>query len=290
MEQDELLTTIGTRVRRLRASRGLTGRALAEASDLSVRFLSQLEAGRANIAVGRLQRVAAALEVSLEALVGETGLAGAGDGPRASLERILAGASDADVARCLRLVEMSLAEDPRAAISLLGMRGAGKSTLGPRLAERLGLPFVELDERIQEAAGLALTEIFAIHGEAYYRRLEGRCLAELFGEGVRRVIELPGGIVQNADAFGLALRHGTTIWLSATPEDHMQRVLAQGDTRPVADRDDAMAELRAILETRLPMYARASVTVDTSGRDADDVLDATLSELAAHGWVGNDAA
>ncbi len=288
MEQAELLTTIGARVRRLRASRGLTGRALAEASDLSVRFLSQLESGRANIAVGRLQRVADALDVSLETLVGEATVAG--DGPRAALQRILAGASEADVARCLRLVEMSLAEDPRAAISLLGMRGAGKSTLGPRLAERLGLPFVELDERIQEAAGLALTEIFAIHGEAYYRRLEGRCLAELFGEGVRRVIELPGGIVQNADAFGLALRHGTTIWLSATPEDHMQRVLAQGDTRPVADRDDAMAELRAILETRLPLYARASITVDTSGHGVDEVLAATVSELAALGWVGNDAA
>lgn len=281
-KRDPLLSMIGARVRRLRRARGCTVQALADASGLSARFVSQLEAGDANIAVGRLARVAAALESPLEELVrGEDSVDG---GPRAAIGRILTGRSGAELAGVLRLVEMTFADEDRASVSLLGLRGAGKSSVGVRLAEQLGLEFLELDEAIQDSAGLQLAEIFAIHGEAYYGQLQGRCLARALGEGRRRVIALPGGIVQNEEAFALALRHTTTIWLSAPAEAHMERVLAQGDTRPVADREDAMAELRAILDRRTPMYRRAAITVETSARTIDEVVATALGELGRHGW------
>ena len=233
-------------MRRARTALGMTLRELAEASGLSLRFVSQLEAGEANIAVGRLAAVAAALGLPLSELV---------------------------------------AEDARPqAIALLGLRGAGKSTAGPRVARALGLEFVELDEKIEEAAGLKLSELFALHGEAYYRRLEGRALAELLADGKARVIALPGGVVNNEEAWALARRHCTTVWLRADPEDHMDRVLLQGDRRPMADRPNAMAELRAILAAREPLYAEADLTVDTSPADRAAVAKAVLAALAGRGW------
>ena len=234
-------------MRRARTGLGLTLRELAEASGLSLRFVSQLEAGEANIAIGRLAAVAGALGVPLSELVAED-------------------------------------ERPQA-IALLGLRGAGKSTAGPEVAKALGLEFVELDERIEEAAGLKLAEIFALHGEGYYRRLEGQVLAGLLADGRPRVIALPGGVVNNEDAWALARRHCTTVWLKADPEAHMDRVLLQGDRRPMANRPNAMAELRAILAAREPLYAEADVTVDTSSRGRSAVAKSILAELAARGWA-----
>ena len=275
-----LLATLGSRVRRSRKERGWTLKELASASRLSARFLSQLEAGDANIAVGRLARVAQALEMPLDRLL----VAESTEGPRGAIDRLLAGRPADELARCLRMIELTLGEDRRAAVAFLGLRGAGKSTIGPRVARRLGIPFVELDERIQARAGLGLAEIFSIHGEPYYRRLEGSCLAELLGEGTRRVVELPGGIVRNEDAFDWVLRHSTSVWLTARPEEHMSRVLDQGDTRPVSDRENAMSELREILEARVPQYRRADVTVETSGRTVEATVEETVSALAEHGW------
>jgi XRE family aerobic/anaerobic benzoate catabolism transcriptional regulator len=220
----------------------MTLRELAEASGLSQRFVSQLEAGEANIAIGRLASVAKALDVSLADLVSEE-------------------------------------EERPKRVAMLGLRGAGKSTIGPRLAQALRVPFVELDEKIEEAAGLGLAEIFALHGEAYYRRLEERCLAALLADDGGSVIALPGGIVSSEEAFGLAKRHCTTVWLKAKPEDHMRRVLAQGDRRPMANRPNAMAELRAILAAREPLYAQADITVDTSRHDRDQAVRAILAAL-----------
>jgi len=245
-ETDEVLGRVGGRVRARRAELGITARELAERSSISPRFVSELEAGRANIAIGRLASVARALRVPLAALVAEAD------------DSVGSGA---------------------ATVALLGLRGAGKTTLGRRAAEKQGLPFVELDDVIEEAAGLNLAEIFSLHGESYYRRLEVQCLTELLGNGRASLVALSGGVVQNAEAFELARRRCTTVWLQARPEDHMARVLAQGDRRPISDRADAMAELRAILKGREPLYRLADHRVRTSGLSEDEAVEVLSSLL-----------
>jgi XRE family aerobic/anaerobic benzoate catabolism transcriptional regulator len=277
-----LLGRVATRVRRLRKERGLTARALAELAGVSLRFVAQLEAGQANIAVLRLEGVAHALGVTVAALVAEE--AGPDADGRDRLARLLEGRSPAELERCIAAVEMALGEPRRRGIALLGLRGAGKSTLGPQLARALGIAFVELDDRIEGAAGLSLAELFALHGEAYYRRLETQCLQALLTDGRPFVVALGGGVVQNEDAFRLARTHCTTVWLRARPEDHMGRVLAQGDRRPIAGRGDAMAELQAILAAREPQYRAADLTVDTSHHGAR-TLDALLRTVERAGWA-----
>lgn len=244
-EELEIIRRVGQRVRRTRAARKRTMRELAEMSGVSVRFLSQLEAGEANISIGRLASVAKALGVSIAELVAENTRWGQkGD-----------------------------------SVALLGLRGAGKSTIGPRVAGQLGLEFIELDERIEEAAGMPLAEIFSMHGEGYYRRLELESLDALLGQQRPSVIALSGGIVHNEVAYAAARRRCTTVWLRAKPTDHMQRVIDQGDRRPVANRPDAMEELRAILAAREPLYAMADVTVDTSRLSIDEAVGQVVVEL-----------
>jgi XRE family aerobic/anaerobic benzoate catabolism transcriptional regulator len=246
-----LLADLGARVRRTRTERGWTVREAAERSDLSLRFYGDLEAGRANIAIGRLAGVARALGVPLTSLLSE---------------------------------ETAPKNGGRAAIALLGLRGAGKSTLGKLLARELGLRFVELDDAIAEAAGMSVAEVFALHGEAYYRRLALQALREILGAGRPVVVALPGGIVHDDEAFSLVRSRCTTAWLRARPQDHMDRVVRQGDRRPMADRPDAMAELRAILAAREPLYAQADVTLDTSRRSREAALRALVAGLKREGW------
>lgn len=279
---EPLLVRLAERVRRLRRERGLTARALAERSGLSLRFVAQLEAGQANVSVLRLAALARALGVSAAALIADDA-EGPASGARARLLGLLEGRSEGELERCLGAVELALGASRARGIALLGLRGAGKSTIGPRLAEALGVPFVELDDRIEEAAGLSLTELFALHGEGYYRRLETQCLSALIALGRPFVVALSGGVVQNEEAFRLARAHCTTVWLRARPEDHMQRVLAQGDRRPIAGRADAMAELQAILAAREPQYRQADVTVDTS-HHGPGTLEALLRALERAGW------
>jgi XRE family aerobic/anaerobic benzoate catabolism transcriptional regulator len=244
---EKVIRRVGERVRALRKERGYTVKDLAKRANISPRFYAQLEAGQANIAIGRLALVADALQVSLEALV---------------------------------------AEDQRpTAVALLGLRGGGKSTMGPRLAEALQLEFVELDARIEDEAGLSLTEIFSLHGEDYYRRLETQCLHQLLDSESPAVIALSGGVVHNSDAFERIQRDCSTIWLKANPEDHMQRVIDQGDHRPVADRENAMADLRTLLAQREPLYRQAQITVDTSDLNVDAALSSIAPALTDAGWV-----
>ena len=240
-----LLVGLGRRARELRTERGLTLRELARRSGLSSRFLVQVEGGQGNISVLKLARLAEALGTTASALL-----------------------------------EASDAEDVPPIIALLGLRGAGKSTVGRRLARRLRLPFVELDRRIEESAGLTLAETFALHGEEYYRRLEREALERLLAEGRPVVLATGGGIVASPITYSLLRRRTLTVWLRASPEDHWNRVVQQGDRRPMADHPQAMAELRRLLQSRELLYARAAHTVDTSERDPEGVVEAVAALVA----------
>ncbi len=241
MEVTRLLAALGRRVRQLRGERGFSLKELAARSRLSVRFLGQVEAGNGNISVGKLAALADALSSSPAAL--------------------LAGVDEGGLP----------------VIALLGLRGAGKSTIGRRLARRLRLPFVELDRCVEEAAGLTLSELFALHGEDYYRRLERAALERVLESGEPVVLATGGGIVNSPDTFALLKRRTLTIWLRARPQDHWNRVVRQGDRRPMADRPQAMVELRRILAVREPLYAEAAHTVDTAGLDAEAVTSAAAA-------------
>lgn len=245
MPGDDLLLALGRRVRRLRTERGFSLRELGQRSRLSMRFLGQVEKGEGNISVRKL----AALAKALGSSPGEL-LASAGPG------------------------ELPV-------IALLGLRGAGKSTIGRRLARRLRVPFVELDRRVEEAAGLTLSEIFALHGEDYYRRLEREALEGVLQARRPVVLATGGGIVNSAETYTLLKRHALTLWLRARPQDHWNRVVQQGDRRPMRDRPQAMVELRRILAVREPLYAEAAHTVDTAGRDAEAVASAAAAVVEA---------
>lgn len=228
-EHDLLLGAVGAAVRGLRDQRGWTRRELARRSGVSERFLAELEGGHGNISVARLEDVANALGTT----AGEV-LVSARPGRRARL------------------------------VALLGLRGAGKSTIGKALGQRLHVPFVELDGLVEKEAGLPLNAMFAMHGEAYYRRLAREVLTRLLAETEEAVIATGGGIVTDRDSYKLLQKRARTVWLQATPEDHWQRVLKQGDVRPSAASPHAQEELRALLESREPLYAQAELSVDTS--------------------------
>jgi XRE family aerobic/anaerobic benzoate catabolism transcriptional regulator len=240
---DDILEELGRRVRAARTAKGWTIRELAERSGVSLRFLVQLEAGRANISVKRLAELAAALRSSPAALLSP------GDAP------------------------------PRV-VALLGLRGAGKTTIGRELARRLHVRFVELDRQIEKAADMSLTELFSMYGEQYYRRLEHETLAALLAEPRDMVLAAGGGIVAAPETFALLKKSATTIWLRATPEDHWKRVVRQGDRRPMANHPQAMADLRALLAAREPLYATADRAIDTSGRPVKSVVEEISGGMA----------
>lgn len=265
---DEMLRRVGVRVRALRERKGLTQAALSRRSGVSLRFLADVERGAANASLLRMAELAVALEVSLAELVAT------------------AGPVPDSVARFALLSPGERAERlgrPRQALVFVGMRGAGKSTVGRAVATRMGAPFVEVDEAIEARAMMPLGTLFSEHGVERYRALEAMVVEELLGGGERVVLAAGGSLVTQPELWALVRRQSRTVWLRARPESHLRRVEAQGDSRPTHGRADALAELRRLLAAREPAYAQADLTIDT------DRLDRLETVWAVLGWLGEEA-
>jgi XRE family aerobic/anaerobic benzoate catabolism transcriptional regulator len=280
----DLLEQFGERVKGLRRAKGLSREELARRARISPRFLAEVEAGKGNIALTRLADLCDALETSLAFLAaGLRREVNPPDGRVLQYESILS-----MISRCgpeelveLQLWLSSLAGTQPEVVALIGLRGAGKTTIGRRVAARLQRPFVELDEVIVRRAGMRLQAIFEVHGEEYYRKLEGEALREFLSRREKAVLAIPGGVVTRSDSFELVLRHCTTVWLKARPEDHWNRVLRQ-DPRPMAQYPNAFEHLQSLLRAREPLYSRASHTVDTSAATIEQSVD-RIVEIASEG-------
>lgn len=279
----EFLLALGRRVRETRDRRGLTRKQLARDAGVSERHLAHLEAGEGNVSIVLLRHIASALGLSLPEMLNL--------GAEESVEQRL-------VRRILEQLPRHRLEDVvfrlmrdygqeeaarRNRIALIGLRGAGKTTLGRRLAAELGFRFVELDAEIERETGMPMGEIFALYGQSGYRRIEQRCLRRALDSGERTVLATGGGIVSQTETYDLLLSRCLTIWLRTSPEEHMQRVSAQGDLRPMAGSAEAMEDLRRILAAREPQYLRADHVVDTSGQGEDESFRALRAAVEDRG-------
>ncbi len=282
--KDPFLAALGERTRALRSRRGLTRKGLAKAADVSERHLANVEMGVGNASVQFLRQLAQALNCSLAELVGDET---ASSPEWLMIRELLRGRSEAELLQARgALAAMFGAPASQAArrqrIALIGLRGAGKSTLGRGLAEAWGVPFIELNRSIEALAGCTLPEIHSLYGPAAYRRYEKRAMEEAIQRHPRAVIATPGGIVSDPATFNLLLAHCYTVWVRATPEEHMGRVLAQGDTRPMAGHDgngEAMNDLRRILESRAAFYSKADTVFDTSAMSPQAALASLREQL-----------
>jgi XRE family aerobic/anaerobic benzoate catabolism transcriptional regulator len=270
------LLALGQRMRALRALRGMSRKALAGASGLSERYIAQLESGQGNVSILLLRRIARAMGLPLEECFPEA----TGSSEQPALRDLLRRASP-DQLEAVRRLLTSSHETPHAGrgkrVALIGLRGAGKSTLGRIAAERLGWRFVELNREIERAAGLSVAEILALYGQEGYRRMEHGALSEQIAAPAPLLVATAGGIVSEPASFERLLGAFHTIWLRARPEDHMERVRAQGDLRPMQGDPAAMAELRSILVSREPLYARAHATLETSDRSLEEAAAALVA-------------
>jgi XRE family aerobic/anaerobic benzoate catabolism transcriptional regulator len=275
------LGRLGERVRTIRSRRGMTRKALAKHSDVSERYLAQLEGGTGNCSIVLLRRIARALSVPAAELIDER--------PERAIESLLmlqlidrlTPSQVAEAHDVLRARFGGATEDMRRdRIALIGLRGGGKSTLGRLLAGARGDPFIELDREVEQESGMGLSELFEMFGQPAFRRLERTALEKVLQKNPRFVLATGGGLVAEPGTFELLLASCFTVWVRAAPQDHMSRVTAQGDLRPMAGQARAMDDLVAILESREPLYARADVTLDTTGRTPEQAL-RSLTKLVA---------
>ena len=276
-DEAQYLDALGERVRNLRAQRGMTRKILARDSGVSERYLALLEAGEGNVSVVLLKRIAQALNVPSIELLREEGSASP---ERDQLNHLVARLTPAQLKRATELLQREFHTDVRARaqrIALVGLRGAGKSSIGNLLAKQMKAPFVELDREVEREANTSLNEIFLLYGQAGYRRYERAALERVLAKNERVVIATGGSIVSEPETYELLLASCYTVWLKAAPEEHMARVVAQGDTRPMKGNREAMDDLRRILNTRSALYGRADCSLDTSGR----AIEQSLAELAS---------
>jgi XRE family transcriptional regulator, aerobic/anaerobic benzoate catabolism transcriptional regulator len=283
-EAEELfLSQLGERVRSVRAVRGMSRKVLARESGISERYIAQLESGLGNVSIILLRRVSSAMGARLEDLI-----PGSSAGNDWSVIRDMLSQSSSDkIAQVKRVLSgQSSGENmPAFRFALIGLRGAGKSTLGRMVADRLGWSFVELNKEIELANGLSIAEIFALYGQEGYRRLEQATLRQLIARPGSMILATGGGVVAEPLTFDLVLSSFYTLWLKAKPEEHMQRVRQQGDLRPMGDDRSAMQELRSILQNREPLYARARAQIDTAGKTVEQSVDDLQEMISAHADV-----
>jgi XRE family transcriptional regulator, aerobic/anaerobic benzoate catabolism transcriptional regulator len=281
-EDDErsYLDQLGQRVRGLRAQRGMTRKMLAKDSSVSERYLAQLESGNGNVSILLLRQIAQAIGIGIDALVGEAPSRAV---ETRLLDQLLQRLSPSQFAEAHALLMRSFGltggDERNRRLALIGLRGAGKSTLGRMLAARSGIAFVELDKEIEQRSGMPVAEIIALGGQAMLRRLEKSALEEVASTADRLVLAVGGGIVAEPATYDLLLSRCYTIWLTASPEEHMSRVMAQGDRRPMADNPEAMDDLRRILAERNALYAKADARVDTAGRSLEESLGALVAAV-----------
>ncbi len=286
---EDYLRRLGARVRAARKARGMSRQDLSFDSGVSARYLAQLETGSGNASIIILRQIAKAVGMTVEDL--------AADGEADDL-KLIAAVRNATAVERMHLADMlaevrrkSGAGDPRVRrVALIGLRGAGKSTLGRAVAERLGVPFVELNHAIEAESGLSVPEVFSLYGDAGYRRLEKNCIEQVIANHEDVILAVGGGIVGEAANYDLLLGGFHTVWLRASPEEHMARVRAQGDERPMAGNPQAMEELRRILEARDRLYARADARLSTSGKTVAEstaslavVIEAVLGKVRLAG-------
>ncbi|MDU0957786.1 MAG: helix-turn-helix transcriptional regulator [Bradyrhizobium sp.] len=275
--ETDFLDQLGQRVRRMRGLAGMSRKVLAQVSGISERYIAQLESGKGNVSIVLLRRIANAINAPLDDII--PGSEPSPDWP--VIRDLLKKASPSQIAEVKDLLAGGASAPLRrsfSGIALIGLRGAGKSTLGKMLAERIGWSFVELNKEIERQNGLSVAEIIALYGQEGFRRMEQAALQQLLARKELMVLATGGGIVSEPVTFDLILNAFYAIWLKAKPEEHMARVRGQGDLRPMADDRSAMAELRNILVSREPLYARANAVVDTAGLTVEAAA-ARLSEV-----------
>ncbi len=268
-----LIIRVGKRVRKARERKGIPRRVLSETSGVSPRYLAQLEAGEGNISIGLLQRIATALDHRIEWLMGE-------DDPWDSDVLRVADMYRSSNAEVQQRILQILNSDSTGAnrghrICLVGLRGAGKSTLGALAGKAVGMPFVELNHEIEEQSGMPVAEVMAFYGQEGYRKLEAQAISRIIATYDTMILAVSGGIVAAPDTYNQLLENFQTVWLKTTPEEHMARVRAQGDERPMAGNPEAMEQLKSILASRETLYEKAMAQIDTSGK----TVNASLSEL-----------
>ena len=280
-DKDPFLAALGERLKLLRARRGLTRKSLAQLADVSERHVANVESGVGNASIQFLRQLCAVLNCSLAEMTGDETASSA---DWLMIREILRGRSEEELSKA-RAVLADLFESPtseasrRRRIALIGLRGAGKSTLGRLLAAHWNVPFIELSSVIEQMAGCSIAEIHALYGQTAYRRYEQRALEEVIQHQPQAVIATPGGIVSEPATFNFLLSHCYTIWLRATPEQHMNRVLAQGDSRPMSGNREAMDDLRRILDSRAQFYSKADCIFDTGNASLDASFSALMGEL-----------
>lgn len=279
-----LILRVGERVRKARERKGIPRRVLSEMSGVSPRYLAQLEAGEGNISIGLLQRVASALDHRIEWLIGE-------DDPWVSetvrVADLFRAATTEVQHAVLRTLSPGPVETMRAhRLCLVGLRGAGKSTLGALAGQALDIPFVELNREIEAQSGMPVDEVIALYGQEGYRKLESQALTRVIATHDSMILAVAGGIVAEPETYATLLGHFHTIWLKTTPGEHMTRVRAQGDERPMAGNPEAMEQLKSILTSREALYQQAGAQLDTSGLSVGASVDRLVTLIKDQGFLG----